>query len=152
MDILPALTSGFVGASALTLVHEVARRIIPDAPRIDVLGMRAIAASIREVGYEPPPSDQLFQWALVGDMLSNSVYYSGVAIGQPQHALRRGALLGLAAGIGAVVVPPFLGFGTKPQARTPLTQGLTVAWYLLGGLAAGAMAQRLTPTSPQHGH
>ena len=40
---LAAIGAGLAGAVALTLVHETARRVIPHAPRVDVIGVRAIA-------------------------------------------------------------------------------------------------------------
>ncbi|HEX3558063.1 MAG TPA: hypothetical protein VHU19_02605 [Pyrinomonadaceae bacterium] len=133
---LKALGSGLVGACALTLIHETARRFIDDAPRIDVLGMRAIAKTMRAVDVEPPVA--LHEAALVGDLVSNSFYYSLVGAGPREDALRNGALLGLAAGLGAVFLPEPLGLGRQPTEHAPTTQAMTVAWYLLGGLAAGA--------------
>lgn len=59
MKALQALGSGLVGACALTLIHETARRFIPDAPRMDVLGMRAIAKPMRLADQSPPPDVQL---------------------------------------------------------------------------------------------
>lgn len=144
MRLATAVISGAVGASALTGVHEIVRRVLPEAPRVDIVGMRAIAAGLRGVNQPPPPSDELFNWALVGDMLSNSAYYSLAAIGRPEGAVRRGLLLGLGAGVAAVALPPILGLGARPTGRTPLTQALTVAWYTLGGIAAGTTARQLS--------
>ena len=41
--------------------------------------------------------------------------------------------------LGAVFLPGPLGLGTKPSARTPQTAAMTVAWYAIGGLVAGAV-------------
>lgn len=133
---LRALGSGLLGACALTLIHETARRVAPGvAPRMDVLGMRAIAKTMRAVDAEPPV--QLHEAALVGDIVSNSFYYSLVGAGGGEAALRNGALLGLAAGLGALFLPGPLGLGRQPT-DAPATQAMTVAWYVAGGLAAGA--------------
>jgi hypothetical protein len=147
MPVLQAAASGLVGACALTLIHESARRALPTAPRMDVLGMRAIAKSMRGVGEEPPPADELHALALVGDVVSNSLYYSLVGIGRPEGALLRGTLLGLAAGVGAVLLPEPLGLGHAPSARTPQTKAMTIGWYLAGGVAA-ALAYRLLAKRP----
>jgi hypothetical protein len=80
----------------------------------------------------------LHGWALAGDLALNSLYYSLVGVGDREGAFQRGVLLGLAAGVGAVALPGPLGLGTGPSARTPATQAMTVAWYLVGGLAAAA--------------
>jgi len=133
---LKALGSGLVGAFALTLIHETARRFVDDAPRMDVLGMRAIAKTMRAVEVEPPVP--LHEAALVGDIVSNSLYYSLVGAGSSRDAIRNGALLGLAAGLGAVFLPEHLGLGRQPTEDSPQTQLMTVAWYTIGGLAAGA--------------
>jgi hypothetical protein len=102
MSFLRALGSGLVGAVALNLVHETARQFIPDAPRVDVLGKRAIAGALSAMGQEPPPDDELYALALAGDVVSNSLYYSFVGMGERRNALLLGALLGLGAGVGAV--------------------------------------------------
>lgn len=137
---LKVLASGLVGATTLTLVHELVRRVLPDAPRVDLLGMRAIAAALRRGGAAPPPPERLYWWALAGDLASNSLYYSLATIGAPERAVWRGGLLGLGGGIATVALPPIVGLGHRPQARTPQTALLTVLWYLLGGLVAGATA------------
>ena len=68
---LKALGSGLVGACALTLVHETARRFLDDAPRMDVLGMRALAKAAHAVDVSPPVP--LHEAALVGDIDRKSV-------------------------------------------------------------------------------
>lgn len=142
MSLPKAAASGLIGACTLTLIHESARQFMPDAPRMDVLGMRAIAKSLRLLDEEVPPGDRLHKITLAGDIVSNSAYYSLVGAGKPDGALLRGTLLGLAAGIGAVVLPEPLGLGDAPSARTPQTKVMTIGWYLAGGIAA-ALAYRL---------
>src|SRR5919112_46739 len=139
---LKALGSGLVGAFALTLVHETARRYIEDAPRMDVVGMRAITKTLRAVDVEPPVP--LHETALVGDMVANSLYYGLVGVGDAEDGVRNGALLGLAAGPAAVSLPEPLGLGRQPAKNSVETNLLTVAFYLLGGLAAGAAYQALS--------
>jgi hypothetical protein len=139
---LAAIGAGVAGAVALTLVHETARRVIPHAPRVDVIGVRAIARPLRAAGYQPPHFNTLHNAALAGELVSNSAYYSLIGAGDASHAWRRGAILGLLAGVGAALLPPVMGLGQQPHRRTPFTQMLTIAWYFLGGLAA-AGAYRL---------
>src|SRR4029453_8818420 len=139
MKIGSALGGGLAGALSLTLLHEVARRVLPSAPRLDVLGMRALAKSLRALEQPVPEHNRLHNMALVGDLISNTVYYSLVGVGEGTSARRRGALVGLAAGIGAVVLPRPLGLGQGPSRRTVATQVLTIGWYLAGGLIAGVV-------------
>jgi hypothetical protein len=133
-----SLGSGLAGALTLTAVHETARRQSAEAPRLDVLGKRAIARSMEALGQDPPSDGRLHDLALAGDIVSNSLYYSLIGLGNPESAWLRGAILGVAAGIGAVMLPGPLALGNAPTNRTTATQVMTVGWYLLGGLAAAA--------------
>jgi len=142
-----AILSGAGGACALTLLHEVARRVVPHAPRADVLGMRALDETLRVIGVTPPKSEVLHRWALLGDILSNSLYYSLVGCGSRKGVWRRGVLLGIGAGIGTVVLPTPLGLGRQPDERIPVTPLMTIVWYLVGGLVAAATFSQLTDES-----
>lgn len=144
MSTLEAIGSGVIGATALTAIHESARRNFSDAPRMDVLGERAIARSMRMVGQKAPAEDRLHTAALAGDIVANSLYYSLVGIGDPRTALLRGVVLGLAAGIGGVYLPGPMGLGSEPSARTPATKAMTIGWYLAGGIAAALAYQMIS--------
>ena len=146
------LASGVAGAVALNLVHETARRTIPRAPRMDVIGRRGIAKTAYALGAEPPHGRRLQAAALAGDLVSNSLYYSLIGLGtdRPRPTWRRGLLLGLAAGLGAVFLPPAIGLGRQPGRRGPFTHVLTVAWYTIGGLSAAAALRSLPRTSSSH--
>ena len=78
---------------------------------------------------------------MTGDVVSNALYYS--LVGSGRHSLRRGLPLGVAAGVGGVVLPGPLGLGRGSSNRTPQTQAMTVAWYTVGGAVAGAVAAAL---------
>ena len=94
---------------------------------------------MRKADVEPPADDELHDWALGGDIVSNALYYSLIGLSKPENAVLTGAALGLVAGIGGVTLPGPMGLGTAPTRRTEATAVMTVAWYLLGGLAtAGA--------------
>jgi hypothetical protein len=141
--ILQSLGSGLVGACVLTALHETARQFIEDAPRADILGMRAIKKVMEKADAEPPADDQLHDWALGGDVVSNALYFSLVGLAKPKHAVLAGAALGLAAGVGAVGLPGPLGLGTAPSSRTPATAAMTIGWYLIGGLATAGVYRLL---------
>lgn len=137
--ILQSLGSGFVGACALTVLHETARQFIDEAPRADILGMRAIKKVMKKVDEEPPANDELHTWALGGDVVSNALYYSLIGLAKPEHAVLTGTALGFAAGVGAVALPGPMGLGTAPSSRTPATAAMTIGWYLVGGLATAGI-------------
>ena len=131
-----AIVSGAAGAVALTAVHQFARHRVPKAPRMDVVGMRAIARSVHGVGRRPPTGRALYRITMAGDILSNAAYYSAVALAG-REATRAGAALGIAAGIGALVLPPMIGLGRPPHVHAWSNRLMTIAWYTLGGLVAG---------------
>ncbi|WP_201987061.1 hypothetical protein [Hymenobacter rubidus] len=142
MKPLHSLTAGLAGAVALTALHETIRHLRPaDAPRMDVLGMRGLRKLFNQAEAPQPDGSTLFGLTMVGDIVSNGLYYS--LVGSGRHALRRGLLLGLAAGVGGVVLPGPLGLGEAPSGRTPQTKLMTVAWYTAGGLVAGTVARAL---------
>ncbi len=141
---LRALTSGLVGACALNLLHESVRRFVPNAPRADILGMRAIAKGLLAADVEPPTGKPLHRAALVGDLISNTVYYGAVGFGKAKYAWASGTVLGVLAGAGAVALPGPMGLGEAPTNRTTATQAMTVGWYLFGGLVTAATYRLLS--------
>ncbi len=138
-----ALVSGLAGACTLTLVHEAARHSVPHAPQVHVIGERALRRSARAVGSGRAEQRSLYGPALVGELISNGLYYSLVGIGGARHAVQVGAVMGAVAGVGAVTLPPRMGLGRQPDRKSPVTELMTIAWYTLGGLAAGLAYRRL---------
>jgi hypothetical protein len=138
-----ALVSGGVGALVLTALHETARHRLPYAPRMDVLGMRALRRWVPGLSHERPRSSRLRRLALAGDLLTNAVYYSGVTTRTSGETYSRAVAMGLAAGIGAVLLPRPLGLGDPPNSEHRANQVMTVAWYLAGALAAAAAANSM---------
>jgi hypothetical protein len=145
-DWTSALAAGACGALALTAVHQLARRVTNDAPRMDVLGERAIARAVRAAGGTLPMQPTLHRWALAGDLLANSAYYSLITCGQGAHMWSRAVAMGLAAGAGALVLPRRIGLGDAPKSDHIPNQIMTVAWYLIGGLAAASAGRALRTT------
>ncbi len=143
MKSTPALGSGLAGAITLTLIHEAMRKINPKAPRMDLLGMTALSKLLKSIGKNPPARNKLYLWTMAGDILSNSLYYSLTGVGKNKDALLRGSLLGLSAGVGAVLLPKPLHLNEAYSNRTNQTKLLTVGLYLVGGLVAAAMLRTI---------
>ncbi len=133
-----AAISGMAGAVAVTTVHQVARRLTDSAPRMDVVGVRALTRGAHMADVPLPGPATLHNAALAGDLLCNTAYYSLAT------TWTRGIVLGLAAGVGALVLPPRMGLGDPPKSDRLSNKMMTVAWYLAGGLAAAATATCLT--------
>jgi hypothetical protein len=140
MKALYALEGGVAGAAALTLIHESIKKVVPYAPRVDLLGMKAMAKGLRVIGAKSPGERKLYGWSLTGDLVGNALFYSFAGIGKKENALVRGAGLGLAAGLGAVLLPEPLGLPSRHTNRSLETKILTVGLYVIGGIvAAGVM-------------
>ena len=142
MDFSKALGGGVAGACALTLLHRRPGKWC-HAPR---------SGRDRRAGDHPADGGGRGRTAaqpavvattLAAEVVSNSLYYSLVGLGSRRHAVRNGLVLGLLGGVGAVVLPKRMGLGEQPGQRTPWTQLMTVAWYTVGGLAAGTAAAAL---------
>lgn len=129
------IESGLVGAASVTFLNHLAKRYLPAAPRLEILGLRLATVAFNKAGIEPPRGFPLKIMALIGALISNSIFY-GLGLGKPKTAWLRGGALGLAMGIGAVTLPRTLGVGDDTTARTPMAKAGTIAWYVLGGLLA----------------
>ena|SRR5579883_2058998 len=140
---LQAIAGGVAGAATLTALNELARRRIGSAPRLDLLGERALAGGLRFAGLPSPRGASLRRAALAGDLAANSLYYGLLVAGKRRRWLR-GLLGGAAAGLGAVLLPPALGLRKKRERDHLATRAMTMAWYLAGGLVASATSRSLT--------
>lgn len=88
--------------------------------------------------------------ALAGDLVSNTAYYS-VALGfGPRAAKWLGPLLGVGAGLGAVVLPEKVGIDSGHTARTSQTAMLAIGLYLAGGVVATAVYRALYKEARVH--
>ena len=130
------LGSGLAGAASVALLNHVAKRYLPEAPRLDILGLQLARAAFNKAGIEPPRGFPVKIVALIGSLVSNSIFYGLVGLGKPRTAWLRGGALGLAMGIGAVALPEALSASKHTTARTPTMNARTIAWYVLGGLLA----------------
>ncbi|MCX2573051.1 hypothetical protein [Pedobacter sandarakinus] len=144
MKLLKAIIAGFAGATVLNILHEGVRRFNPDAPRVDLLGEEALSRSLNSLNINPPQGDNLYAATLVGDLLSNTIYYSAIGMGGRKNILLKGAVAGLTAGIGAVKLPEKMGLDDKPVTKTTTTKILTVTWYLVGGIATALVFDRIS--------
>ncbi len=143
MKPMTALGGGLAGACAVSLLHETARRMVPQAPRMDLLGKEAIVKSLRASHHKVPGDESLFLWALAGDIFSNAIYYSITGMGKSKNMWARSAAMGLVAGIGAVALPKHLGLNEKHSNRSTTTQLMTVGLYLTGALITTAVIKML---------
>lgn len=141
MKLTSALAGGLAGTLTVASLHEAFRRLTPDAPRMDLLDMDLIRKGLKTAHQSVPDDEELQRWAVGGELVADTAYYSVAGIGGKKGLWIRGALLGLFAGITAVVLPKPLGLPADRSNKTPGTQLMTVGLYLAGGLVAAAVAQ-----------
>ena len=144
MKILSSLAGGLAGAIAVTLLNEIVKKYDPKAPRLDLLGMNAVSKGFSAADAQTPSRREQYNYSLIGDLVSNTIFFAMAGKGNTKKALAKGSLLGLTAGLGAVVTPDALGLDAEQTNRTTKTQFMTVAYYLIGGLVAGAVSTMLT--------
>jgi hypothetical protein len=144
MKPLAALGGGLAGAVAVTLIHESVKRLVPQAPRMDLLGMNAVSKGLDVAGLRTPDDDKLFTWALAGDIVTNALYYSAAGVGKEKNLWVRSSLLGLAAGVGAVTLPGPLGLEERHSNRSLSTQLMTVGLYVAGSVVTAAIVKLLS--------
>lgn len=137
-----SLLSGAISAISLNVIHETLRKTMPHPPRVDIVGMRSVAKLARAAGTEPP--EHLRSTALVGDVVSNALYYSLTGVFGRENAMLTGACIGMAAGAGLLMLSPAMGVGNAEVNRTTETQIAAAGMYLAAGIIAGALYEALS--------
>jgi hypothetical protein len=143
MKTIASLGGGLAGACAVTLLNESVRKIVPKAPRMDLLGMNAISKGLNAAGIKTPTGTKLYTLAMAGDILSNSMYYALAGTGNEKNIWLKSSLLGLAAGVAAVTLPGPMGLSEKYSARSTQTRVMTIGLYVAGALVATSIMKIL---------
>ena len=143
MKFSPSIISGLTGSIVLTGLHQLLKANVKQAPRMDKLGEQALQKVISVAGGEVKSEESLYNITMAGDLTGNALYYSMVGT-LPVNSMAAGASLGLAAGLGAVLLPEELGLNKRYSNATTKTQLLTIAIYLAGGIVAGLVHKKLT--------
>ena len=143
MNAESAIEGGITGATTLTILHEIVRKLDRDAPRMDEVGKEALGKLFKKLKLDVPDDDKLHLLATGTELISNGLFYSLAGAAGKNNVILRGIFLGLTAGIAAVVLPRQLELDETASNRTPKTQVMTVAWYMIGGIVAAAVTERL---------
>lgn len=141
MKVSAALAGGLAGTLTVASLHEALKRVTHDAPRMDLLNIALIRKGFKSMNKEVPKKDELERWAVGGELLCDTAYYCLAGMGGKKGVWLRGALLGLVAGVTAVVLPRPLGLPEEPSNKTSATQLMTIGLYLMGGLATSAITE-----------
>ena len=147
MKVSSALAGGLAGTITVASLHEAMRRISPNAPRMDQLDIDLLRKGLVSMNKKVQNEAELQRWAVGGELLCDTAYFSLAAAGGKKRAWLCGALLGLAAGISAVVLPKTLGLPEESSNKTLGTKIMTIGLYLIGGLASAAVAKLVDNTA-----
>jgi hypothetical protein len=110
---------------------------------MDLIGMRALRRMAPHLREPHVPSRNLRSAALVGDLVCNSLYYAAIPAPTRGATWARAAALGVAAGLGALLLPERMGLGPPPHSDRLSNQAMTIAWYTLGAAATAGVATAL---------
>src|SRR5678816_2520685 len=124
-----ALAGGLAGTVTVASIHEALKRITPDAPRMDLLDMELIRKGLASMNKKIPAENELQRWAVGGELLCDTAYFGLAGMGGKKGVWLRGALLGLGAGIAAVVLPKPLGLPEESSNKTTATKLMTIGLY-----------------------
>ena len=100
-----AVIGGAAGAVTLTALHQILKRVTPDAPRADNLAKQALRKGLHVAGATPPSGEKLHWASLAGDLAANTAYYSVSLAFGPNVAKWLGPLMGAGAGVGSIALP-----------------------------------------------
>ncbi|MXS69704.1 hypothetical protein [Chryseobacterium binzhouense] len=133
---LKKLIAGLGGAIALNILHEVIRKNFEDVPHINEIGEEALqkAAEANDIQLSDP--DTIYAATLAGDVISNAVYYAGTAT---NHEV----LSGIAAGVGAIMLPEKLGLDDTPVAENNKKKLMTIGYYTFGAIVTKLIYNRI---------
>src|SRR6476620_7483686 len=98
MKVSAALAGGLAGTLTVASLHEALKRVAHDAPRMDLLDMALIRKGLKSMNKRVPKEDELQRWAVAGELVCDTTYYSMAGMGDKKGVWLRAALLGLAAG------------------------------------------------------
>ena len=141
MKVSAGLAGGLAGTLTVASIHEALRRVTPDAPRMDLLDIELIRKGPLLAHLEIPETRELERWAVAGELICDTAYYSLASMGRKKALWTRGTILGLFAGVTAVILPGPLGLSKEPSNKTTATQLMTIGLYLAGGIVAAAITK-----------
>ncbi|WP_326983857.1 hypothetical protein VUJ46_04755 [Chryseobacterium sp. MYb264] len=122
------ILAGLGGAIALNLLHETIRKNFDNVPEVNKVGEEALNKALDKVDMKITDKDQLYAATLAGDIVSNGIYYATTATSSFNMAS------GVAAGLGAVLLPQKMGLDDAPVAENNQKKAMTVAYYLFGAI------------------
>lgn len=131
------ILAGLGGAIALNLLHEIIRNNFDNVPEVNKVGEEALNKALETVDQKITDQDQLYAATLAGDVISNGLYYATTATSGFN------LVSGVAAGVGAVMLPKKMGLDDSPVAETTQKKLMTVGYYLFGAIVTKVIYDKI---------
>jgi hypothetical protein len=155
MKLASAIEGGLAGATTISLISEALRKIDGKAPGANGVKSKRLKKRLKRAGSKKNPLKATEQYIhLAGDLLAAASVLGFTSLGKKKNAVLRGALLGAAAGLGAVLLNDYNhdphngklngheGFPTSMIPKDPLSRkAMEVGLFTIGGMIAGKIFQ-----------
>lgn len=155
MKLASAIEGGLAGATTISLIGEALRKIDGKAPGANGIKSKKLKKRLKKAGSKKNGAKSTEQYIrLAGDLLGAASVLGFTSLGKKKNAVLRGALLGAAAGLGAVLLNDYTqdrnsekvnGHEGFPYTMLPkdtlLQKAAEVGLFTVGGMIAGKMLQ-----------
>ncbi|WDF46278.1 hypothetical protein PQ459_15370 [Chryseobacterium sp. KACC 21268] len=131
------ILAGLGGAIALNLLHEIIRNNFDNVPEVNKVGEEALNKALETVDQKITDQNQLYAATLAGDVISNGLYYATTSTSGFN------LVSGVAAGVGAVMLPKKMGLDDSPVAETTQKKLMTVGYYLFGAIVTKVIYDKI---------
>lgn len=143
-----ALEGGIAGATTLSLLTNTLRKIDGNNGHTNLFDGQNLQKRFKKAGSKKPLKATRQYIGLAGDLLSSTAFLGITSLRKKKNALLRGAVLGTAAGLGAVLLRDnkkrkHATRGVDESSQNQLvSQVLEVSLYTIGGAIAAKVIQR----------
>lgn len=154
MTLASAIEGGLAGATTISLLGETLRKIEGRSAGANGVKGKKLKKRFKKAGSKKPHKATEEYVKLAGDLLGAASVLGFTSLNKKKNAVLRGALLGTAAGLGAVLLDDYShkkqnskingheGFPSTMLAKdTVMQKALEVGLFTVGGMIAGKLLQ-----------
>jgi hypothetical protein len=138
-----SLLGGLAGSILVNVLAEGIRKNFRTTPRLDKYGKQGLDRITEGMGIGRLPEGPRYWTALAGDLAINTLVFALSGAGSRKRTIPQGLALGaVMAGTMMLAAKP-AGIDPDTTGENKKEKGMTVAYYLLGGLAAAGIIRLL---------
>jgi len=138
-----SLLGGLAGSILVNLIAEGIRKNFRTTPRLDLFGQQGLDRALTAAGKDPLRGNARYWTALLGDLAINTAVFALAGAGSKKRTLPQGLAAGAVMGAAMLLSAKPAGIDPDTTGRNAKEKGMTLAYYLIGGLAAGALIRLL---------